>query len=274
MLLFNLLLLLFSNSSFVLFIISDISTLSSLKNIPIYKSTVVIGEVGLTGEVRNVNLIDKRVYDELSGLDENYVYGLEDVDFCLKLYKNNYKTLFAGNAVLFHHESSTRVKSESYFENDKNNYSFFWNKWGQFLSKNLLLDKINSKKFFTEKNLKISIIDDTGANEDLICEISQKFNDLDYTVELITDIKNNYIGNSSDILLSFTDSYDLESIIARRDILKIIVNNNNLNTEKYDITVSFDNIKSDNTPHIEIKDDFVTDFLQQLQDIIMDDYEF
>ena len=227
--------------------------------------------VAVTGAV---NLIDKRVYDELSGLDENYVYGLEDVDFCLKLYKNNYKILFAGNALLFHHESSTRVKSESYFENDKNNYSFFWNKWGQFLSKNLLLDKINSKKFFTEKNLKISIIDDTGANEDLICEISQKFNDLDYTVELITDIKNNYIGNSSDILLSFTDSYDLESIIARRDILKIIVNTNNLNTENYDITVSFDNIKSDNVPHIEIKDDFVTDFLQQLQDIIMDDYEF
>ncbi len=38
-----------------------IATLSSLKNIPIDKSIVVIGEVGLTGEVRNVNLIDKRL---------------------------------------------------------------------------------------------------------------------------------------------------------------------------------------------------------------------
>ena len=38
-----------------------IATVSSLKNIPIDKRTVVIGEVGLTGEVRNVNLIEKRL---------------------------------------------------------------------------------------------------------------------------------------------------------------------------------------------------------------------
>ncbi len=227
--------------------------------------------VSVTGAV---NLIDKKVYDELSGLDENYFYGLEDVDFCLRLYKKGYKILFAGNAILFHHESSTRVKSESYFENDKNNYSFFWNRWGSYLSKNLLLDKINSKKFFTEKNLKISIINDRDDNEDLISEISQKFNNLDYTVEVITDMKNNYIGNSSDILISFTDNYDLDNIIARQDILKVIVNNNDFNTDKYDMIISFDNIKSDNKPHIEIKNDFVCDFLEQLQNIIMDEYEF
>lgn len=34
---------------------------SSLKNIPISKDVVVIGEVGLTGEVRSVNLIEKRI---------------------------------------------------------------------------------------------------------------------------------------------------------------------------------------------------------------------
>ena len=34
---------------------------SSLKNIPIPKDVVVIGEVGLTGEVRSVNLIEKRI---------------------------------------------------------------------------------------------------------------------------------------------------------------------------------------------------------------------
>ena len=207
-------------------------------------------------------------------MDENYFYGLEDVDFCLRLYKKGYKILFAGNAILFHHESSTRVKSESYFENDKNNYSFFWNRWGSYLSKNLLLDKINSKKFFTEKNLKISIINDRDDNDDLISEISQKFNNLDYTVEVITDMKNNYIGNSSDILISFTDNYDLDNIIARQDILKVIVNNNDFNTDKYDMIISFDNIKSDNKSHIEIKNDFVCDFLEQLQNIIMDEYEF
>lgn len=38
-----------------------LSIVSSFKNIPIDKKTVAIGEVGLTGEIRNVNMIDKRI---------------------------------------------------------------------------------------------------------------------------------------------------------------------------------------------------------------------
>ncbi len=37
----------------------------------------------------------------MGGLDEDYIYGLEDVDFSLKLHKNGYKTLLASNALLF-----------------------------------------------------------------------------------------------------------------------------------------------------------------------------
>ena len=38
-----------------------LSIVSSFKNIPIDKKTVAIGEVGLTGEIRNINMIDKRI---------------------------------------------------------------------------------------------------------------------------------------------------------------------------------------------------------------------
>ncbi len=38
-----------------------LATASSYKNIPISKKLAVIGEVGLTGEIRNVNLIEKRL---------------------------------------------------------------------------------------------------------------------------------------------------------------------------------------------------------------------
>ena len=239
-------------------------------NLDIFDSSLTHNNqcIAVTGAV---NLIDKKVYDELSGLDEDYIYGLEDVDFCLKLHKKGYKILFAANALLFHHESSTRVKSESYFENDKHNYSVFWNNWGQYLSKSLLLDKINSNKFFTEKNLKITIVDEENSdNKELISEISRNFNDSDINVELITDMENYYIGKSADILLSFTDNYDLNRIIARGDIVKVIVNRNNLNTDDYDITVSFDNDESD----IKINDDFASEFLEKLEDIIKDGYEF
>ena len=38
-----------------------LSVASSFKNLSIPNDTVVVGEVGLTGEVRSVNLIDKRL---------------------------------------------------------------------------------------------------------------------------------------------------------------------------------------------------------------------
>ena len=38
-----------------------LATASSFKKIPIEKGTIAIGEVGLTGEVRAVNMIEKRI---------------------------------------------------------------------------------------------------------------------------------------------------------------------------------------------------------------------
>ena len=35
-------------------------------------------------------LIEKEKYFEVGGLDEGYLYGYEDVDFCLKLLKEGY----------------------------------------------------------------------------------------------------------------------------------------------------------------------------------------
>ena len=57
---------------------------SAYKNVPISQSTVVIGEVGLTGEVRRINLIEKRLKEaEKLGfktciIPENNKKGLKD----------------------------------------------------------------------------------------------------------------------------------------------------------------------------------------------------
>ena len=57
---------------------------SSCKNVPISQSTVVMGEVGLTGEVRRINLIEKRLKEaEKLGfktciIPENNKKGLKD----------------------------------------------------------------------------------------------------------------------------------------------------------------------------------------------------
>ena len=108
----------------------------------------------------------------------------------------------------------------------------------------------------------------------MISDISKKFNDRDFTVEVISDLENNYVGNSSDILLSFTDKYDLDNMIARGDIIKVIVSINGLKTDGYDISVSLNEDKVRDIPNISIENDFVTEFLDKLEKIIIDGYEF
>ena len=75
---------------------------SSFKNVPIPKDTVIMGEVGLTGEVRRINMIEKRLKEaEKMGfrrciipennkkyLEENYkmeIVGVKDVREALKI---------------------------------------------------------------------------------------------------------------------------------------------------------------------------------------------
>ena len=76
-------------------------TASSYKNVPIDKDIVIMGEVGLTGEVRRINLIEKRLKEaeklgfkkciipesNKKGLKENYkldIIGVKDVNEAMK----------------------------------------------------------------------------------------------------------------------------------------------------------------------------------------------
>ena len=64
-----------------------LSVCSSYKNIPISSTTIAIGEVGLTGEVRSVNLIEKRVKEaEKLGFKKCIIPESNK-----KLLKDNYK---------------------------------------------------------------------------------------------------------------------------------------------------------------------------------------
>lgn len=76
-------------------------TVSSFKNIPIPKDMVILGEVGLTGEVRRINLIEKRLKEaeklgfksciipesNKKDLKDNYkldIIGIKDINEALK----------------------------------------------------------------------------------------------------------------------------------------------------------------------------------------------
>lgn len=56
-------------------------------------------------------LIRRRCWDELGGLDEGYVFGWEDVDFCLRAREQGYICGVVHEAVAVHHESQTAGRS-------------------------------------------------------------------------------------------------------------------------------------------------------------------
>jgi len=178
--------------------------------------------VSVTGAVM---LIKKSIYDECGGLNEEYNYGMEDVDFSLKLHQKNYRIILSSKALLFHHESSTRSKTKDYKDNDKKNFNLFWKIWGNYLSKNMLIDKIHHKKFFTEKKLKIVFIDgDIHKNKNsfkMIREMSDCYYNSGYNVDLNTNYNDFSYKSNLDILISFDLDYDIEKIDAREDIVKI-----------------------------------------------------
>jgi len=105
-------------------------------------SNVEQERAGVTGAVL---LVKKGIYQEVGGLDENYHYGYEDVDFCLKLLKKGYSNIYCPKALLFHYEFGTREDNEIEYLVDKHikNEKVLFDKWY-----NWLYERIEDKMIF------------------------------------------------------------------------------------------------------------------------------
>ena len=58
-------------------------------------------------------MIRADVFRKVKGFDEKFVVGFNDTDLCLRIRAAGYKVLYDGAAVLYHHESATRIESKS-----------------------------------------------------------------------------------------------------------------------------------------------------------------
>jgi glycosyltransferase involved in cell wall biosynthesis len=58
-------------------------------------------------------VISKKTYQEVGGLDESLAVAFNDVDFCLKVGKNNYRNIYTPYAEMIHHESISRGAEDS-----------------------------------------------------------------------------------------------------------------------------------------------------------------
>lgn len=53
-------------------------------------------------------MIKKEIYQEVGGLEENLQVAFNDVDFCLKVYKEGYRNIWLPQVQLYHYESKSR----------------------------------------------------------------------------------------------------------------------------------------------------------------------
>ena len=179
-------------------------------------------------------LVPKEVYFELDGLDEQYIYGYEDIDFAFKLYKAGYKTIYNPAVLLFHHESATRHEDDDR-KNQLNyhNIMHFADKWGDFIFKEILKDKIEANNFFTNKKLDFTIV---GKNNDLIKKAVSKLNSEGYNVKLVPNIGDLDIGQDCDILISTKKEYDIKNVSSRLNLIKILISDED--NDDYDMVLS------------------------------------
>lgn len=73
-------------------------------------------------------LVRHSTWDELGGLDERYVYGWEDTDYCMRVLEAGGTIKCARDAVAVHDECGTRPRGSA---RDNANYQLFTKRWEQ-----------------------------------------------------------------------------------------------------------------------------------------------
>lgn len=185
---------------------------------------------GVTGACM---LVRKELYQEVGGLDEGYSYGYEDVDLCLKLYRKGYKTIYCPEALLFHHEFGTQ-KRESCRKIKKRrikNMKLLRQKWGKWLYKQFLHDKLNNLGVFSEHPLKVALVvtetgEDASAGDYFTAsELAICFKELNWEVTYQTRRGPDnwyHVPDDVDVLISFLEVYDPGKILCNnKSIIKI-----------------------------------------------------
>ncbi len=175
-------------------------------------------------------LVSRDKYLEVNGLDEGYVYGYEDVDFCLKLLKKGYKNIYCPKSLLFHYEFGTQEsdKNKEVKKRRMNNRELFREKWGKWLRRELLMDKLNSNQLYSEKPLKVAfVVTETGSNSSAgdyftALSLGKSFKKFGWEIDFLsrTESEDWYeIDQDVDVLISLLDAYDIRKIRSKNNLL-------------------------------------------------------
>lgn len=169
-----------------------------------------------------VLLIRKTAFYDVGGFDSGYNYGYEAVDLCLKLYNNGYMNYCNLNSVIFHYKQGSIDSLMKGLSDKRNsdNLDVFAVKWNKWLKQEVLLDKINKNKFFTDKPLHIAFLvlekgSDANIGDYFIARgMAKSLGKLGYITELISrrDGGEFNISENVDVIIPLLNSYNIEKI--------------------------------------------------------------
>lgn len=94
-----------------------------------------------------MQLIDRSLFESIGGFHEEYLWGFEDVDLCLKAREAGRKVVYVPEAESLHWESAT-LKSRRKSEEVKKNYAAFRRRWDHILidRENKFMDSLKREK--------------------------------------------------------------------------------------------------------------------------------
>lgn len=164
-----------------------------------------------------VLLIKKDVFETIGGFDERYNYGYEDVDLCMKLNQAGYRNYYCPTCLVFHYESATQHKdySEEREKRWQQNAAVMKEKWEKILSEKIFAGKIAGHTVYSEEKLNIAVIMNKTDSESIFRDLPSALEKKGCSIRMIDPKKtvNPYKLNPHiDILLSFSDTYDLSGI--------------------------------------------------------------
>lgn len=174
-------------------------------------------------------LVSRVKFDEIEGYDEEYWYGYEDVDLCLKLAEKGYRNIINNASVLFHYEFGTQEKFDPNYisENRKKNIQIFKNKWQKKLYPKYWQSLITQDGLYTNKSMHVCFITTEASNSTAAGDFFTA-KELGASLEK-KGIKTSYIGvrntpkpydisNDVDVVISMIDGYDISQISNKKPI--------------------------------------------------------
>ena len=189
----------------------------------------LINPAGVTGAVM---LLRRNEYLAIGGLEEEYFYGYEDVDLCLKVRVLNRQEIVCRNDLqVLHHRGYSRLsgREQAVFEKLDTNKVVLMKRWGHALNRYYRASLIRGDRVYTSERLRIAFAvteegpDAVAGDYFTALELARAIAKLGFAEPVfLSERVDWYDLERINVLIVMRHDYDLRSIRnARRDLVKV-----------------------------------------------------